>query len=121
MSTMNTVIEYVDGVKPNVYTDEDKYRWINTLEGMLSAEVYGDKEPLHHEIPADADKPLRVGHPYEEIYALYVMAMIDFHNREYGNYNNTMTMFQARLEQLKAFVIRTRDGSGARNFRNVMG
>lgn len=119
--TMNSVIEYVDGVKPNVYTDEDKYRWINTLEGMLSAEVYGDKEPLRYEIPADADKPLRVGHPYEEIYALYVMAMIDFHNREYGNYNNTMTMFQARLEQLKAFVVRTRDGSGARNFRNVMG
>ena len=118
--TMNQVIEYVDGVKPNVYTDEDKYRWINTLEGMLSAEVFMDQEPLRYEIPQDADRELRVGHPYEEVYALYVMAMIDFHNREYGNYNNTMTMFQARLEQLKAHVVRTGQGS-ARNFRNVMG
>ena len=88
MSTMNTVIEYVDGVKPNVYTDEDKYRWINRLEGMLSAEVFRDAEPLCCDVPADADRELRVGHPYDEVYSLYVMAMIDFHNREYGNYNN---------------------------------
>ena len=120
MSTMNTVIEYVDGVKPNVYTDEDKYRWINQLEGMLSAEVFHDARPLCCEIPADADKPLRVGHPWEDIYSLYVMAMIDFHNREYGNYNNAMLMFRERLEQLKTWHIRTREGAEQR-FRKVMG
>jgi len=121
MATMNTVIGYVDGVKPNVYTDEDKCRWINQLEGMLSAEVFHDPEPLGYAIPDDADRPLRVGHPFEEIYSLYVMAMIDFHNREYGNYNNTMLMFRERLEQLKARHIRSREHSGSRNAWKVMG
>ncbi|MBE6961281.1 MAG: hypothetical protein E7445_02375 [Ruminococcaceae bacterium] len=119
--TMNSVIEYVDGVKPNVYTDEDKYRWLNQLEGMLSAEVFHDPEPLSYDIPADADRALRVGHPYDELYSLYVMAMIDFHNREYGNYNNTMLMFRQRLEQLKDHCIRIRSGTPAQRFRKVMG
>lgn len=121
MATMNTVIGYVDGVKPNVYTDEDKYRWINQLEGMLSTDVFHDTEPVCYDIPADADRPLRVGHPFEEVYSLYVMAMIDFHNREYGNYNNAMLMFRERLEQLKAWHVRTRQPAGAANFRKVMG
>lgn len=121
MATMNSVIEYVDGVKPNVYSDEDKYRWINTLEGLLSAEVFCDKEPVQYEIPKDADKPLRVGHPFEELYSLFVEAMIDFHNREYSNYNNIMLMFQERLDQLKRWNIQHNASGGARNFRNVMG
>lgn len=120
MATMNTVIEYVDGVKPNVYTEEDKYRWLSTLEGMLCAEVFGDREPQGLRLPEDGDKALRVGHPYEELYALYVMAMIDFHNREYNDYNNAMLMFRERLEQLKAWVVQSRTGT-TRNFRHVMG
>lgn len=121
MASMNSVIEYVDGVKPNAYTDEDKYRWINQLEGMLSTEVFQDAQPLCCDIPGDADCPLRVGHPYEEIYSLYVMAMIDFHNREYGSYNNTMLMFRERLEQLKIHRVRTRREPAAQKFRKVMG
>ena len=118
---MNTVIGYVDGVKPNAYTDEDKYRWINQLEGMLSTEVFHDETPLCREIPGDADKPLRVEHPYDELYALYVMAMIDLHNREYNHYNNAMTVFRMRLEQLKDHCLRTRSGTPAQKFRRVMG
>ena len=121
MTTMNTVIAYVDGLKPNAYTDEDKYRWLNQLEGMLSTEVFQDETPLCYALPADADKPLRVGHPYEEIYPLYVMAQIDFHNREYGSYNNTMAMFHTRLEQLKVYHLRNREMGTAGKFRNVMG
>ena len=121
MHTMNTVIAQVDGVKPNAYTDDDKYRWLSTLEGMLSTEVFHDPEPRCPAVPGDADAPLRVGPPYEEIYGLYVMAMIDFHNREYGNYNNTMLMFRERLEQLKAWHIRTRAPEEGIAFRKIMG
>lgn len=120
MATMNTVIEAVDRLKPNAYTDEDKYKWINQLEGLISVQVM-EKEAPEYNLPDDADIPLLVGHPFEDIYALYVSAMIDYHNREYNAYNNAVLLFTERLDQFKAWYIRNNPGSGARNFRNVMG
>ena len=119
MATMKTVIEYVDRVKPNAYTDEDKYRWINIAEGLVSREVLNDDAPEYN-LPEDADTPLMVASPYDDIYHLYVSAMIDFYNREYNEYNNTILMFKERLEQYKVWNIRNSSYT-PRNFRRVMG
>lgn len=121
MATMNSVIEYVDSVKPNVYEETDKYRWISTVEGLISAEVHGMAEPVKLSVPEDADKELLVPEPFSDVYALYVCSMIDFHNKEYEHYNNSALMFAERLEQYKAHYIRHHAPGKARNFRNVMG
>lgn len=120
MATMNSVIEYVDRVKPNAYGNDEKYRWINTLEGLVSREVLNDDAPEYN-LPDDADTPLLVPVPYDDIYHLYVSAMIDFYNREYTEYNNTIMMFQERLEQYKVWYLRSGQGHRPLNFRNVMG
>ena len=118
--TMNEVIEYIDGVKPNAYSTEHKYKWLNTVEGLISRDVRGAEVP-EYELPDDADMPLLVESPFDDLYWLYVSAMIDFYNREYNDYNNVMLMFQERLEAYKAWYIRTHNPSKANNFRNVMG
>lgn len=118
--TMNQVIEYVDRVKPNAYTSDDKCRWINTLEGLVSREVLHDDAPAYN-LPEDADTPLLVPAPYDEMYHLYVSAMIDFYNREYDNYNNTLLLFKERLDQYKNWHIRNAPARETGNFRNVMG
>lgn len=118
--TMNEVIEYVDRVKPNAYSEDEKYKWIAQVEGLVSREVIGE-EGTALQLPEDADKPLQVGAPYDGIYALYVMAQIDFHNREYNDYNNTALMFGELLDKYKAWYIRNNNPSKALNFRNVMG
>ena len=120
MMTMNKVIEYVDRLKPNVYTVEDKYRWINTLEGMVSREVLQRDVPEYF-LPDDADTPLMVGHPFDDLYGLYVSAMIDFHNREFDHYNNTIAVFQNKYDQYKAWYIQQHAPESAKNYRNVMG
>ncbi len=120
MATMNTVIDYVDRVKPNAYSNDDKYRWINTLEGLISREVLHDDAPAYI-LPDDADTPLLVPAPYDEVYHLYVSAMIDFYNREYSDYNNTILLFQERLDQYKIWHIRNAPPRQTGNFRNVMG
>lgn len=120
MATVNSVIEYVDRLKPNIYTDEDKYTWISRLEGMISHDVL-QEEGSQYISPDDADIPLQVSAPYDDIYALYVAAMIDFYNKEYNNYNNSVLMFQDRLDAFKAWYIQNHAASKARNFRNVMG
>lgn len=120
MATMNTVIEYVDRVKPNAYSNDDKCKWINKLEGLVSREV-NDLAAPEYSMPEDMDVPLLVDSPYDDIYHLYVSAMIDFYNREYNDYNNTILMFQERLDQFKVWSIRNGTGNKPRNFRNVMG
>lgn len=120
MATMNVVIDRVDRLKPNVYTEEDKYRWINTVEGLVSVQVFDTPAPDYN-LPLDADTPLLVAHPFDDIYELYVSAMIDYHNREYNNYNNAAIMFKERFDQFKEWYNRKNGRSKARNFRNVMG
>ena len=121
MATMNSIIEELDELKPNVFSDDAKYRWMARLDGMISLDIHLDKEPIQYDLPKDADKALLVGAPHEDIYVLYCAAMVDFHNREYNNYNQSVLMFTERLEQYKTWYIRNNAPASARNFRNVMG
>ena len=121
MATMNEVIERVDAVKPNVYPEESKHQWMAKLDGVVSLEVHEMEDPVLYDLPADGDKELLIPYPFDDVYDLYVAAMIDFHNKEYNHYNNSVLMFTERMEQFKAWYIRNNNPSKARNFRNVMG
>lgn len=121
MATMNSVIEELTGLKPNVYSEEDKYKWISRLDGMISAEVFRHEEPVKYAIPEDADKELLVTAPFDDIYVLYCAAMVDFYNREYTAYNNSVMMFNERFEAFKSYYIQRHRTCNAANFRNVMG
>lgn len=120
MATMNSVIEQVDRLNPNIYLESDKYGWMNTLDGLVAREVMGQEAPAYKE-PDDADKELLVPYPYDDLYPLYMSAMIYFYNREYDHYNNVILQFNARYEQFKAWYIRNNKTCKAQNFRNVMG
>ena len=106
MATINKTIEYVDGVKVNAYDEEAKYKWLSELDGLISREVMQRDEPVEYRFPDDGDRELLVGAPYDAIYPLYMEAQIDFHNREYGNYNNTILMFNSKLDDYKKAYIR---------------
>lgn len=120
MATMHEVIEYVDGVKPNVYSDEDKCGWISRIENTIRIEVHGE-EPRKYSFPQDADNELCAPHPFDDVYSLYVMAMIDYHNKEINGYNQTAVLFADRLEAYKRYYIQRNPHGKAKNFRNVMG
>ncbi len=120
MATMNTVIEELDKLKPNVYDEDTKYKWMARLDGMISTQVHGEESP-NYILPDDADTPLLVGEPFDDIYVLYCASMVDFYNREYNNYNNTMLMFTEKLEAYKAWYIQNHTHASAKYFRNVMG
>lgn len=117
---MNRVIEYVDKVKPNTLTDEEKYRWIRTVEGRVAREIIGDNE-RDCCVPDDADAELLVPAPYDGVYELYVMAQIDLLNREYDHYNNMVLAFTDLLDAYRQWYLQTNPPRGAKNFRNVMG
>ena len=67
MATLKSVIDYVDEIKPNAFSNEAKTKWLNECEGLVQTEVYW----------------------------AYLTAMIDFANGEYSKYQNTMQMFNS--------------------------
>ena len=136
--TPNKVIEVVDRLKPNAYSEEDKLRWISELEGMVVrlvfqwdetylAEVEAKykskeiKEDEYKEIlnktkpfvyPEDMDKELLIPAPFDDVYNLFLCAKIDYYNREYTNYNNSAMMFEARYTEYKKDYIRNNPARG---------
>ena len=119
MATMNEVIGNLEEVKHNVISDEIKYTWLANLDGLISVQVHMDAEPIQYNLPDDADKTLLVGAPFDDLYVLYCSAMVDFYNREYNNYNFSVSVFKDRLEAYKAFYIQRHSACKAGGFRNV--
>lgn len=170
MSTIQEIINRVDEIKLNTYSENAKTAWINQIEGWVKDKViqtygyfdvlrikdqaaydipsgvtfsnivmaYMDKYPIHkldarsferagyflgpdgkiniypvpgqdditpglrfvyklshipYKYPWDKDAELLVPSPYDAIYENYIYAMIDWHNREFAAYNNTMNMY----------------------------
>jgi hypothetical protein len=104
--TANKVIELVDAIRPNSFSEEQKFSWINDLEGMVQDLVIQTDEVKPLAYPEDMDKELLISTPYDSVYGLYLEAMIDFYNREYGNYNNSAVMFETRFGEYKKAYIR---------------
>ena len=102
MPTINEVIERVDKVKLNSYEDSAKAAWLIELDGKIFLEVRRGEAPEPPRIyPEDGDIPLLVQSPYDNLYDLYLYAMIDFNNREIANYGNSMTMFNSAMDEYK--------------------
>lgn len=104
--TANKVIEQVDALRPNPYSEEQKFGWINNLEEMVQKLVMHSDEINSLSYPEDMDKELIISAPFDNLYQLYIESMIDYYNREYGNYNNSVMMFEARFTEFKKAYIR---------------
>ena len=110
--TPNKAIEIIDKLKPNSYSDEDKLRWLNELDGEVQRLVIQEDEVKQYTYPDDMDKELLIPAPFDNTYTFYLETMIDYHNREYGNYNNSAAMFESRYTEFKKDYIRKHPARG---------
>lgn len=110
--TPNKAIEIVDRLKPNSYSEEDKLRWINELDGMVQRLVIQSDKVEQYSYPDDMDKELLIQAPFDDCYTLFLEAKIDYHNREYANYNNSAMMFEAQFSEYKKDYIREHQARG---------
>ena len=98
--TIIEAINQIDTLKPNTYSQNDKVRWLSLLDGKVKEEIidthegatdtfsgYTDETPL--------DTELLIPYPYDEAYALWLEAQIDYANNEYGKYNNSISTFNS--------------------------
>lgn len=106
-------ITRADNLRMNALGEEQKYAWLYELDGKL-AETLGVDIP---ENPFPDDGELLMPAPCDNIYELYLVAMIDYFNQETTLYANDMIIFNNALDEAKAWWIRNHRPTENRQWR----
>lgn len=104
--TPNKVIELIDAKRPNAYSEEDKLNWISEVDGMVRRLVFQEEKTEPYKYPEDGDTELLVPAPFDGVYGAFLEAMIDYYNREYENYNNTLSVYNSLFNEYRKAYIR---------------
>ena len=95
-------ITLVDGFMPNAYDTNLKARWVRECEGKVYTQLFL-QQPIGFPWGSPSDylqEELAVPAPYNQIYQLYLEAMIHYHNGEPDRYNMTMSLFNQTWHEL---------------------
>jgi len=87
------VIEHVDEIKPNAFSDQVKLNWLNALEGRLISDVLLLSPLPPYTMERDWNSYLLLDPPYDDLYVLWLEAQVDRANNEYNRYANTLAIF----------------------------
>lgn len=98
---ISDLINFVDVVKPNAFSDAVKLSWINEVEGKIWCEIYLRDASSFVPHTQTSGTDLTVKPPHHKMYSEYLSAMIDFANGEYDKYENSMAMFN---DSFKAYM-----------------
>lgn len=110
---MKEAIKRADALRPNMIPEETKAAWLYELEGKL-AEMRCAPPPART-WPADA--ALAMPPPCDNVYELYLCAMICFANQETAQYANDMVMFNAAMQEARAWWRRHHRPKSSGNWR----
>ena len=101
--TIHDAIAEVDSLKPNMFSETSKIRWLSRLDARIYEQIIlthqyneGEEEVTFEPYGEDdGETELLVGEPYDEIYIRWLEAQIDYHNMEYDLFNNANTVFES--------------------------
>jgi hypothetical protein len=97
--TIIEAIEKIDSLKPNTYTNEEKIHWLSRIEGMIKRNCIDNHEGAENVVfdgyneDTPVDTILIVQEPYDDLYLLWLEAMIDYTNGEFTKYNNVIIRY----------------------------
>lgn len=105
--TINEAIAKVDGLCPNAYTEAQKVAWLSEVDGRVALDISKvTTAPVAYAWPDDGDTALLVPFPYDNMYELYVISKINFHNGEFDQYNATAKVFKDAYDEYAARIRR---------------
>lgn len=107
--TARQIIDRVNEIKPNAFSDAVKLAWLNELEGRVAAEIMLMPQLQIPELTlALTDTPM-VDTPYDAIYPAWLCARIDEANGEYDKYNTTAALFNSAWSSFSLWFAQTYD------------
>lgn len=109
--TIIEAINQVDGIKFNTYSQEDKVRWLSSLDAKITAVLEGAyPSPMGVSAPydpnTDMEQELLLESPWDEMYIRWMEAMIDYNNGETDSYNRSITLFNNLYQNFCDWYIR---------------
>lgn len=111
--TIQEVIDRVDELAPNQYTDDQKMHWLTDLDGKVFHEVFRTHEPgfgMMYPFDAyeDAEHDLLIPPPYaSDIYVNYLLSRISEANAEIQKYNLYSQLFNSEYQAFVNWFNRT--------------
>ncbi len=119
--TIGDVINRVDELAPNQYSDEQKIRWLTSLDGQIYEEIirtHCERIRESFSVYEDTSCELIVPFPYaEDLYSWYLQAMIAAQNAESGKYEQMRVLYNDALRRFESWYNRTHMPIGGRRFR----
>lgn len=103
----------IDELKPNGYSQSEKIKWLNTLDGIIKKEIIDTHEGGEniefegYNEDSDLNTKLLVLAPYDDIYLRWLEMQIDYANGEYGKYNNSMAVYNTAYTAFANYYNRT--------------
>ena len=95
-------ITRANALRPNVIPESQMAGWLAELDGKLAELLRVEPK----ESPYPEDWELLMPFPVDNIYELYLCARIDNAQQETEDYENDMVIFNAALDEAKAWWIR---------------
>ncbi|MBO7149243.1 MAG: hypothetical protein J6V93_05225 [Clostridia bacterium] len=95
MKSANDILTRVGTIKPNTLVDY-------LTDYLIAIELRVQKDLLNIKDPVYNASSLSLDSPEDTIYELYLFAVIDFLNGEFGRYENTLSAFTSAWEALVA-------------------
>lgn len=100
--TIGNIIAYVDGIKPNTRTPEEKKQWLNDIDAMIKEDIIDTHEDFeriefngYNEETNESQTLIVPEHYGRDLYSFYLMMKIDYVNAEYAKYNTNAALFQS--------------------------
>ena len=111
--TIMGAINQIDVLKPNVFSQSEKIRWLSILDGIVKTKIIDTHEGAEDVVfrPYDENtaltQELLIPHPYDDVYIRWMEAQIDYANVEYDKYNNSITTYNAAYLAFERYYNRT--------------
>lgn len=106
---LREIIAYIDNIKPNNRSTEEKINWINDLERMIKEDIIDthqdfEKYPvIEHDYNSMDDELLIPAHYGREIYKSYIAMQIDSINQENNKYNDNAMKFSSAYDEFAKY------------------
>ncbi len=121
MTTINKVLVKVDNIRPNAIPADMKGAWVAELDGRINDKIVKKDEYTALTYPANGDDDLLADAPYESVYELYVLSMIDLTMQDYNNYNVTAKQYNDVYDAFSSSYIRNNTQSSSTSIKNLWG
>lgn len=101
--TIREAINRVDGLKHNVYSENEKIAWLSKVDSMVKSLIidtheYGGYVYFDgYDQDTDLNTELLVPAPFDGMYLRWLEAQIDYHNGENAGYNSAIILFNSEF------------------------